>query len=188
MMYGPPPEPTADPVPLPVQAATLAVRIVTYMAALGMFGAFFLPWIHLDGHDSSHTGAELLTVFLSPEFTYLNSVSQLQSLFLMASPAVIFVSIIVLVVKKHQREISPVAGLIIIVSASAFNFVPTVLVNPNAASLGTGIVATVAIAMILLVQDLLTVIRERLKMNDKAPGAHHVLGIISASGEYRWSW
>lgn len=173
---------------MPVQAATLAVRVFSYLAALGMFGAFFLPWIHLDGHDAPHTGAELLTIFLSPEFTYMNSVSQLQSLFLIASPAVVFIAIIVVAAKKYQREVSPVAGLIIIAGASAMNFVPTVLVDPNSSSFGNGVIATVAIAVILLAQDLLTIIRERLKLSDKAPGAHHMLGIISASGEYRWGW
>lgn len=172
----------------PIQSATFAARLLTFLAALGLFGTLFLPWIQLDGHDSPSTGAQLITTILAPEFAYLTAVSQYQAWIVVGCPFVIFVAIAIVAMKKYQREPSPVAECVILASAGVLMFVPTALTAPNADMFYLGIFALVAITAVLLAQDLLTIIRERGKLERRAPGVDQVLGVISASGEYEWAW
>ena len=174
--------------PVSVQNATLAVRLITYLAALGMFGTMFLPWITLDGHESPASGAELATIFIDPGFTYLNAVSQSQALFLVAGPAVIFIATIAVAVRKHARQASPVAPVVVILVAVAMGYVPADLIDPTAERFAVGIFAVVAISAVLLAQDLLAIIRTRFRVVDRAPKVDQVLGIVSGSGNYRWVW
>ena len=174
--------------PKSIQTATYTVRVLTFLAALGMFGAFFLPWIQLDGYDAPSTGAQLIATILSPEFGYLNTVSQLQALLIVGCPFLIFVAVAIVAMRKFQREPSPVGECIILVSAGVVAYVPTELTSPSADLFYTGLFVIVAIAAVLLAQDLLTFIRERAKLEQRAPGVDQVLGVISASGKYEWAW
>ncbi len=171
-----------------VQTATFAVRLLTFFLALGMFGAFLLPWIQLDGHDAPSSGAQLVTTILSPEFAYLTAVSQYQAWIVVGCPFVIFVAIAIVAMKKYQREPSPVAECIILALATVVASVPVALTAPNAEMFYPGLFALVAIAAILLAQDLLAFIRDRAKLEHRAPGIDNLLGVISASGKYEHNW
>lgn len=174
--------------PKPIQTATYAARVLSFLAALAMFGAFFLPWIHLDGYDTPATGAQLIAIILSPEFGYLNTVSQLQALLIVGCPFLMFVAVAIVSLRKFQREPSPVGECIILVSAGVVAYVPTELTSPNADLFYSGLFVIVAVAAILLTQDLLTYIRDRAKLGQRAPGVDNVLGVISGSGQYEWAW
>ena len=171
-----------------VQTATFAVRLLSFLAALGMFGTLFLPWVQLDGHDAPSTGVQLITTILSPEFAYLTAVSQYQAWIVVGCPFVIFVAIAIVAMKKYQREPSPVAECLILLLAGVLAYFPMALTAPNADMFYPGVFALVAIAAILLAQDLLAFIRERAKLEQRAPGVDHLLGIISASGKYERAW
>ena len=171
-----------------VQTATFAVRLLSFLAALGMFGTLFLPWIQLDGHDAPSSGVQLITTILSPEFAYLTAVSQYQAWIVVGCPFVIFVAIAIVAMKKYQREPSPVAECLILILAGVLAYVPMALTAPNAEMFYPGVFALVTIAAVLLAQDLLTFIRERAKLEQRAPGVDHLLGIISASGKYERAW
>ena len=66
--------------------------------------------------------------------------------------------------------------------------VPVALTAPNADMFYPGLFALVAIAAILLAQDLLAYIRDRAKLERRAPGVDNLLGVISASGKYERNW
>lgn len=174
--------------PKSVQTATFAVRLLTFIIALGMFGTFFLPWLHLDGHDAPSSGAQLITRILSPEYSYLSAVSQLQAWVVVGCPFVIFVAVAIVAVKKYQREPSLLSECSIIALAGVLTYFPTALTAEYAEPFYSGLFALIVIAVVLLAQDLLTLIRERAKLGRRAPDVDNLLGVISASGRYERSW
>ena len=171
-----------------IQSATYAVRLSTFIAALAMFGTLFMPWVQLDGHDAPVSGAELLTTIASPEFAYLNTVSPIQSLILVGGPFIIFVAIAVAATKKFHREPSPVSTALILTATIVIAFVPTALTHPEAERFYSGSFALMAIAAILLVQDLIVFIRDRFKLHQRAPAVDNILAVVSASGRYEMAW
>ena len=46
---------------------TLAMRLLFLAAALAILGAFFLPWLKLDGPAGAYSGAELIALAVSPQ-------------------------------------------------------------------------------------------------------------------------
>ena len=171
-----------------IQAATYAVRLSTFIAALAMFGTLFMPWIQLDGHDTPYSGAELLTLIASPEFAYLNTVSPIQSLILVGGPFIIFIAIAVAATKKFHRETSPVSAALILTVAVVVAYVPTTLTHPESERFYSGSLALMAIAAILLAQDIIVIIRDRFKLHQRAPAVDNILAVVSASGRYEMAW
>lgn len=174
--------------PKSIQTATFAVRLLTFLIALGMFGTFFLPWLHLDGHDTPSSGAQLITTILSPEYSYLTAVSRLHAWAVVGCPVIIFVAVAVVAVKKHQREPSPVAECIIIALSGVLAYFPSALTAEYAERFSSGLFALIVIAVVLFAQDLLTFIRDRAKLEQRAPGVDNLIGVISASGRYDRTW
>ena len=84
----------------PSRIATVAVRQLTILMALGLLASFWLPWVHLDGQQTPSTGIGLVATLGAPSWDYMMSVSLASAGALIGGPVVIgLFGIIVLAIR-----------------------------------------------------------------------------------------
>ena len=168
------------------ELATFLVRLAAFAATLLLIGAFFLPWVRLDGASEAHSGAELLAIVVSPTLTYLFAVSPVQASVLIACPAAVIVFAVNVMTKYAQRKTAPFATAAILASSLAVVYAAPDLVAVNG-SIHFGLLLVVVLSALLLTHQALIKLRMRLLHSRKLPTVHRTLSIATGSGPYRWS-
>ena len=95
---------------------TLLIRLVTFAATLALLGAFFLPWVRLDGMSQPVSAAEIVAIVVSPTLNYLVAVSTLQAVVLVGCSGLMIVSAIVVLMKYGRRQTAVLATSVVLAS------------------------------------------------------------------------
>lgn len=169
--------------PLARDLATFAMRLAAFAVALGTVGAFFLPWVRLDGVSRASSGAELVALVASPTAGYLFEVSALQAVVLIGGPVLLLVAAVVVMAKYGQRKTAPLATTIVVALALALaHGTPDLTVGrPH---LGLSIVTVLSI--VLLLHQVLIRLCADLYARNKLPFLYRVLSVATGSGYQRW--
>lgn len=57
----------------------ITMRILSFVATLGLVGSFALPWVRLDGFEEPRNGFQVLAMSISPVARYFFNVSPIQT-------------------------------------------------------------------------------------------------------------
>ena len=169
------------------EAATFAMRLLAFGASLAVVGAFFLPWVWLDGSSQANSGAELVAIVLSPTVDYLRAVSPLQTAILLGVPAVLVVSALMVAARYSRRRTSPLATGVVFASASAIVYGTPDLTVSSESGTPIGLLLTIVLSVVLLVHQALIELREKLHYNRRLQTAYQTLSVVTGSGYYRWN-
>ena len=169
------------------EVLTLLMRLFTYVAALMIGGAVFLPWMRLDGESEAHSGAELIGLLFTPSVQYLYAVSPVQTVVLVGCPILVVLSTFLVIFKYSQRKSAILATLVILASCIAIIYVTRDLADNAGDRTYVGLTGTISLSAVLLVHQGLIKLRTRLYQGRKLPIVHRVLGVVTGSGYYRWS-
>ena len=164
---------------------TLAMRLLFFAAALAILGAFFLPWLKLDGPAGAYSGAELIALAVSPQWQYLNSVNPLQAAVLVGAPAAMLLFTIVVISKYVRKRRTPLATLLALAAGFALVFGTDELVDGRLTPFAGFLLAMALTAVLLLHQGLISVHTE-LWERQKFPSIYRVLGIITGADIRPW--
>lgn len=164
---------------------TLAMRLLFFVAALAILGAFFLPWLKLDGPAGAYSGAELIALAVSPQWQYLNSVNPLQAAVLVGAPAAMLLFTIVVISKYVRKRRTPLATLLALAAGIALVFGTDELVDGRLTPFAGFLLAMVLTAVLLLHQGLISVHTE-LWERQKFPSIYRALGIITGADILPW--
>ena len=127
------------------------VWLLSFAASLGIVGAFFLPWLRLEGTPDSRNGAELLALAVSPSVNYLAEVSEIQLWVLIGCPALAIVAALIVVGQYGQRKTALFATSCVLAAALVAMYAPSYLVsNEPRAYVGLSAVAYLSGALLLL--------------------------------------
>ena len=166
---------------------TLGVRVMTFALALGVLGAFWLPWVLIDGIRDASSGTDLLAVVASPSLLkYLYSASPLSAGFLIGCPIGIMVFGIVVAAKYVQRRTAIFATLAVLVFSVALPYGASGLLANGDPSFRFGLAWIMASAAVLVVQQALIKVSTKLRTRRKLPSMYRALAIATGSGFYRW--
>ncbi len=88
----------------PSRIATVAVRQLTILMALGLLASFWLPWVHLDGQQTPSTGIGLVATLGAPSWDYMMSVSLASAGALIGGPVVIGLFGIIVLARYARRR------------------------------------------------------------------------------------
>lgn len=162
---------------------TLIMRLSAFVAALVPLAAMALPWITLDGTGEVVSGVGVIGLLVPPTSEYLYAVSPLQAAFLTLGPVLVALLAIITAYKYRQRKSvfwAPPAMLIVagIVAYSTGDLV---------ASLGTGLVIVMAVAILLTLHQAAIRVQVLLRRKMKMPAVYRTLAIATGMGHYRWS-
>ena len=164
------------------------MRLFTYVVALMIGGAVFLPWMRLDGESEAHSGAELIGLLFTPNVQYLYAVSPVQSCCASRLPNIgslgYFPSDFQI---QSTEECHPLATLVILASCIAIIYATRDLAANAGDRTYIGLTGTISLSAVLLVHQGLIKLRTKLHQGRKLPIVHRVLGVITGSGYYRWS-
>lgn len=169
------------------EVATFAMRLLAFGASLAVVGAFFLPWVWLDGSIQTSTGAELIAIALSPTVNYLWLVSPLQTSILIGAPSILIVSALMVVAQYSRRKTAPLTTGVVFASASAIVYGTPNLTVISEAGTPIGLQLTIALSVVLLVHQALIVLREKLRYSRRLQTVHQTLSVVTGSGYYRWN-
>ncbi len=100
------------------------VWLLSFAASLGIVGAFFLPWLRLEGTPDSRNGAELLALAVSPSVNYLAEVSEIQLWVLIGCPALAIVAALIVVWQYGQRKTALFATSCVLAAALVAMYAP----------------------------------------------------------------
>ena len=169
------------------EGLTLLMRLFTFVVALMLGGAFFLPWIRLDGEDETCSGAELTILIMSPSLDYLLAISSVQTGVLIGSPILIVIATIIVIVKYGYRKTSLIPTFAVLASSIAIIYATPDLTTTKEPSIHIGLTGIIVLSAILLFHQGLIKLRTRLYSGRKLPIVYSALGVITGSGYYRWS-
>lgn len=164
---------------------TLAMRLLFFAAALAVIGAFFLPWLKLDGPGGAYSGAELIVLAVSPQWQYFNSVNPLQAVVLVGAPLAMLGFAIVVISKYVRRMRTPLATLLVLASGIALIFGTGELVDGRLTPFAGLLLAMLLAAVLLLHQGLISAQTE-LWERQRFPSIYRVLGVITGAGVRPW--
>ena len=165
---------------------TLLMRLATFSVALLLAGAFFLPWIRLDGEDKGSSGAELIALVISPSIDYLIAISPVQTGVLVGCSVLIVLATIVVMVQYGRRKTAIIPTFAVLASAIAIIYATRDLTVSEGPRIYIGLTGTIDLAAILLFHQALIKLRTRLYHGCRLPTVYRVLGVITGSGYYRW--
>ena len=169
------------------EALTLLMRLITFAIALMLGGAFFLPWLRLDGENEARSGAELVALIISPSIEYLYAISPVQTGVLIGCPALIVLATILVMVKYSRRKTVIFATFVVLASAIAIIYAtPDITVNEGP-RIYIGLTGIIDLSAILLFHQGLIKLRTRLYHGRRLPTVYRVLGVITGSGYYGWN-
>ena len=166
---------------------TLTLRVTTFALALGILGAFWFPWVAIDGIKDASSGTDLLAVVASPSLLkYLYSASPLSAGFLIGCPIGIMVFGIVVAAKYVQRRTAILPTLAVLVFSVALPYGASGLLANSDPGFHVGLAWVVASASVLLVQQALIKVSTKLRTRRKLPSLYRALAVATGSGFYRW--
>ena len=168
------------------EIATLLMRFVVFAATLALIGAFFLPWVRLDGMNQVSSGAELVAIAVSPTVNYLFTVSTLQSAILVGCPALLIVSATIVMAKYGRRKTALFATCVVFASAMAIIYGAPDLTASNESRAYVGLSMIVVLSVALLIHQILIKLRSKLYYMQRLPAVYQVLSVVTGSGYYRW--
>ena len=169
------------------ELVTLIMRLVAFAATLVIIGAFFLPWLRLDGTTDGLSGAELMTLVISPTVDYLFEVSPVQSGVLIGCPILIIIAAIIVMAKYGRRKTAPLATSAILVSSIAIIYATPDLAANDDPRVYMGLSVIVVLSGVLLLHQALIKLRTKLYRRHRLPIVYRALSILTGSGYYRWS-
>ena len=169
------------------ELATLVMRLVAFAATLVMIGAFFLPWLRLDGATDGRSGAELMTLIISPTISYLFKVSPVQSGVLIGCPTIVILAAIIVMAKYGRRKTAPLATSAILASSIAIIYATPDLTTNDGPRVYMGLSFVVVLSGLLLLHWALIKLRTKLYRRRRWPFIYRALSILTGSGHYRWS-
>jgi len=159
------------------------MRLAAVAVALGIVGAFFLPWMRLDGVSRASSGAELFALVASPTAGYLFAVSALQAVILIGGPVLLLAAAVLVMAKYGQRKTAPLATCIVVALALALTHgTPDLTVGrPH---LGLSLVTVLSI--VLLVHQVLIRLCTDLYARNRLLSLYRALSVATGSGYHRW--
>lgn len=189
--------------PLPpdyIERITLVARLAAFAIALSVVGAFFLPWVRIDGIPGTASGADLVGILLSlrldkldepssgaefiaqvgsPTVDYLFAVSQLQAGILVGGPILAIVSALRVVGRYQQRRKAVLATCILLVSSLSVMLGTRDLT----AGVSVGLTLTVTLSAVLLIHQALITVAIRFYWKTRL---RQTLLAFTGGGSYRW--
>lgn len=162
-----------------METMTKGVRMIYFGIAIAMAGAFFLPWATLDGANKAYSGAELAATALSPAREYFFAVSPIQAVLLIACPMVAVLFSIRIAAKQVVSETAPIATILVLVASIVFVYGVTDLVSNRATMFHFGLLLTIVLSAVLLMQYLLFRIQQTLLAKRKLPSIYRLLSFIT---------
>ena len=165
----------------------MIMRSVAFAATLVLIGAFFLPWLRLDGAIDGRSGAELMTLVISPTVNYLFEVSYVESGVLIGCPTLIILSSIIVMAKYGRRKTAPLATSAILASSIAIIYGTPDLTANDDPRVHMGLLVVVVLSGVLLFHQALIKLRTKLYRWRRLPIVYRALSILTGSGHYRWS-
>ena len=169
------------------EVATFAMRLLVFGATLAIVGAFFLPWVRLDGTSQASSGAELVAIILSPTVDYLLAVSSLQTGILLGCPAILILSALIVVAKYSRRKTAPLATCVVFASSALVIYGAPDLTASNEAGAHVGLLLTMVLSVALLIHQTLMKLCERLRYGRRLRTVYQSLSVITGSGYYLWN-
>ena len=164
---------------------TQGMRLLFLAAALAILGAFFLPWLKLDGPAGAYSGAELIALAVSPQWQYLTSVNQLQAAVLVGAPAAMLLFAIVAISKYVRKRRTPLAILLVLAAGFGLVFGTAELVDRRLTP-STGFLLAMLLAAVLLFHQGLISVHTELWERQKFPAVYRALGVITGAGIRPW--
>ena len=169
------------------ECVTLGVRLLTIgIASLGILGAFWLPWVWVDGMKEASSGIGLIAMIASPWVKYFYSASPLNAGFLIGCPILIVIFGTIVVLKYIQRRTAIFSTVAVLVPAVALPYGATGLLAHSEPEFHIGLAFVVASASVLLVQQALIKVSTKLRTKRKFPSLYRTLATATGSGYYRW--
>ena len=169
------------------EGLTLLMRLLTFVVALMLGGAFFLPWIRLDGEGEAHSGAELISLLLTPDVQYLYAISPVQTGVLIGCTVLTILATVLVVFRYSRRKSAILATMVVLASCIAIIYATGDLAANTGARTYIGLTGTIGLSAILLIHQSLIKLRTRLYQRRKLPSVYRVLGVATGSGYYRWN-
>lgn len=162
------------------------MRLLWFIVTLEIIGAFFLPWVRLDGITEVYSGAELLTIPVSPIAQYLSSVSTLQTAVLIACPALVLLSGAFLAIRYLQRKTALLPTIVILASAVGIIYGTSELISKDGPIVHSGIAVVMTLSAALLVHQIVVILHARTRSKMRT-SVDETLSIVTGSGKYRWN-
>ena len=169
------------------ELATFVMRLVAFAATLAIIGAFFLPWVRLDGMSQASTGAELIAFVVSPTVNYLFAVSALQAGVLLGCPALLIASALVVMAKYGRRKTAPLATCVVFASSISIIYGAADLTASDGPGAYAGLSLIVVLSAALLIHQALIKLRGKLYHGRRLPTVYQALSVLTGSGYYRWN-
>ena len=169
------------------ELATFAMRLVAYATTLVIMGAFFLPWVRLDGMSQASSGAELVAIVVSPTVNYFLAVSTLQAGVLVGCPALLIVSATIVMAKYARRKTAPFATCVVFASSLSIVYGAPDLTASDGPGAYVGLSLIVVLSAALLIHQALIKLRGKLYHGRRLPTVYQALSLLTGSGYYRWN-
>ena len=169
------------------ELATFAMRLVAFAATMSIIGAFFLPWVRLDGMSQASSGAELVAMVVSPTVNYLFAVSAFQSGVLLGCPALLIVSALFVMARYGRRKTAPLATCVVFASSTSIIYGAPDLTASNEPGAYLGLSLIVVLSAALLIHQALIKLCGKLYHGRRLPTVYQALTVLTGSGYYRWN-
>lgn len=169
------------------EGATFAIRLLGFVVTLVVIGAFFLPWLKLDGATKIYSGAELTALVVSPMRDYIYAVAPIQTAVLIGCPAAIVLFATIVAAQYARRRTALFATAAVLACAIAIIYGTRDLVVGSELNDYRGLLLIVVLTVALLTQQLLIKLRTQLRQKRKLPALYRALSVATGSGHYRWS-
>ena len=168
------------------QYVTLGIRVTTFVLAMGILGAFWLPWVSIDGFEETSRGVDLLALMASPQVRYLTAASPLSAAFLIVGPLGVFVFAVFVGMRYVQRRTTIPATSVLLAFAVTLPFGASGLLAQGEPGFHAGLVWIVASTAVLLLQQVLIKVSTNLQSKRKFPQIYRALAVFTGSAIYRW--
>lgn len=169
------------------ESATFAIRLLGFAVTLVVIGAFFLPWLKLDGATKIYSGAELAALVVSPMRDYIYAVAPIQTAVLIGCPAAMMLFAAIVATRYARRRTALFATAAVLACAIAIIYGTRDLVVGSESNAYWGLWLIVVLTAALLAQQALIKLRTKLRQKQKLRVLHQALSVATGSGHYRWS-
>lgn len=169
------------------ETVTLGVRVMFFVLALGILAGFWLPWMRIDGFREDSTGIQLMVLVATPSWGYLMMVAPVSAVCLIGGPVGILAFGLRVVVQYVRRRTAIISTTAVLVIAGGLPHVVSGFLPHGEAHYQWGLQLIIAIACLLLAQQLLIRFTAKLRTMRKAHVLYRTLAVATGSGRYRWS-
>lgn len=169
------------------EIATLGARSFFFIAAMGILGGFWLPWVQIDGMKEPSTGIQLMVLAVTPSLDYLRSASPISAGCLIVGPLGILLLSVWVIVRYVQRRTAIFPTVAVLVVAVGIPRVASGLLVQGVAGYGVGLQLIIVVGWLLLAHQCLIKVSTALRTRRKFPVLYRTLAAATGSGYYRWS-